>query len=73
VDRLLATIVSRAMKRGLRGEPLWLVVGAGAWLFRRARQKSDETIWRGRIEPGEHLEIRAFDASSPGPAAAAEG
>lgn len=73
MDRLLATIVVRAMRRGMRGEPLWLAVGVGAWLVRRARKRGDEKVWSGRIEPGERLLITSVDPTGPGVTASAEG
>jgi len=66
VDRLLGAVISRAMRRGLRGEPVWLVLGVGAWLLRRARQRRDQTVWSGRIQPGQRLIIRALDPPEVG-------
>ncbi|HUC36275.1 MAG TPA: hypothetical protein VMR97_04045 [Acidimicrobiales bacterium] len=59
MDRLLGTLVTRAFRRGLRGEPLWLAVAAGAWLVRRARQQPAQPVWSGRIGPGDRLVIEA--------------
>jgi len=70
LDRLLSTLVSRAIRRGLRGEPVWLAVGAGAWLLRRARQHPERTIWSGRVSPGDRLLITTFDPQSPSSTAA---
>jgi hypothetical protein len=58
VDRVLATLVSRAFRRGVRGEPLWLAVGAGLWLVRRMRNKDDSVVWSGKLDPGQKLVIR---------------
>lgn len=41
IDKVLAVLVARGLRRGLRGEPLWLAVGMGAWLVRRARREDD--------------------------------
>lgn len=57
----------------MRGEPLWLAVGVGAWLVRRARKRGDEKVWSGRIEPGERLLITSVDPTGPGVTASAEG
>ncbi|MGH9029671.1 MAG: hypothetical protein ACRDV4_08670 [Acidimicrobiales bacterium] len=57
----------------MRGEPLWLAVGVGAWLVRRVRQKGDATVWKGKIQPGQRLVIRAFDPREPGGSAAVGG
>jgi len=73
MDRLLSTLVSRSMRRGLRGEPVWLAVAAGAWLWRRARQDTDKTLWSGRVRPGERLVITAIDPRLSGTAAPFEG
>jgi len=73
VDRLLARLVSRAIRRGLGGEPIWLAVGAGLWLVRRARKRGDETIWSGRIQAGQSLQISAYDPRTPSEGVAVEG
>jgi hypothetical protein len=71
MDRLLKRLVTRAMRRGLAGEPVWLVVGVVAWLVRRARARGPAVVWSGRLEPGERLLLssRGPDAE-PGPAPA---
>jgi hypothetical protein len=61
VDRLLAQVVSRALRRGMRSDPMWLVVGVAGWLVLRARSRPDPLYWSGRIEPGERIEISTFD------------
>lgn len=61
MDRLLGTLISRVLRRGLRGEPVWLAVGVGAWLLRRARQGTDAPIWSGRVSPGDRLVISTID------------
>jgi hypothetical protein len=70
MDRLLRTLVSRAARRGLAGEPVWLAVAAAAWLVRRARSQRDEVVWSGRVEPGERIVIAVGDpgAAQPAPA-----
>jgi hypothetical protein len=65
VDRLLRTLVSRSLKRGLAGEPIWLVVAVGVWLVRRARKAGPEVIWEGRVAPGQRLVVTTTD---PAPA-----
>ena len=35
MDRLLRILVTRAMRRGRGGEPIWLAVAGAAWLVRR--------------------------------------
>ncbi|MGA2036816.1 MAG: hypothetical protein ABSH04_04440 [Acidimicrobiales bacterium] len=73
MDRLLGTVVSRALRRGLRGEPLWLAVGVGAWLWRRGRHRAPQTIWSGRVEPGARLLISTLDPEVKSKTAPAEG
>jgi hypothetical protein len=70
VDRILRTLVSRAVRRGLAGEPVWLAVAAAAWLVRRARSKGSPVVWKGRVEPGERVLIAIVDPRAPGPAGA---
>lgn len=69
MDRLLRTLVSRAFRRGLAGEPIWLAVAVGVWLVRRGRNKGPEVIWEGRVSPGQRLTVTATDPRRPvGPA-----
>lgn len=69
MDRLLARLVSRAVRRGLAGEPLWLVVGVAAWLVRRARNRGPDVVWSGTLTPGERLVITSRGPEAgPGPA-----
>lgn len=69
MNRLLGTLVSRAVRRGIAGEPLWLAVAAAAWLVRRSRRTDPDPLWRGRLRPGEHLDVRVHGPEGPvGPA-----
>jgi hypothetical protein len=61
MDRLLGKLVSRGLRRGVRGEPLWLAVGVGAWLWRRARNTTPQIIWSGKVEPGKQLLVTMLD------------
>jgi len=69
VDRLLRTLVTRAWRRGVAGEPLWLAVAGAAWLVRRGRTRRDAPAWSGRLSPGERLVIAVSDRRTPGPVA----
>jgi hypothetical protein len=60
MDRLLRSLASRGLRRGLGGEPAWLVLGAVAWLIRRSRQHRDDVVWSGRVQAGEGLLLRAY-------------
>jgi len=68
VDRLLRSLVSRAARRGLAGEPLWLAVAGAAWLVRRGRTRREAPAWSGRLMPGERLVIAVSDPRAPAPA-----
>jgi hypothetical protein len=66
VDRLLRTLVTRSLRRGLAGEPIWLAVAIGVWLVRRARNAGPEVIWEGRVSPGQRLTVITTEPASPG-------
>jgi len=69
VDRILRALVSRSLKRGMAGEPIWLAVAIGFWLVRRARKAGPEVIWQGRVSPGQRLVVVTRDPGAPtGPA-----
>jgi hypothetical protein len=67
VNRLLRMLVTRALRRGLGGEPVWLAVAVAAWLVQRARRPDKGVVWQGRVSPGERLIVTAFDPSGPAP------
>lgn len=59
MDSFLASLVRRAMGRGLRGaHPAWFVVGVAAWMLRRARSEAPAR-YRAELRPGERLLITA--------------
>jgi hypothetical protein len=66
VDRLLRSLVTRSLRRGLAGEPIWLAVAVGVWLVRRARNAGPEVIWEGRVAPGQRLTITTTEPASSG-------
>ncbi len=55
VARLLGRLVSRSFRRGLAGEPIWLAVGAAAWLVVRSRNKDKPLVWSGNLAEGQSL------------------
>ena len=57
MDRLLSSAITRAMRRGFGGEPVWLAAGVALWLVRRARRRPDAVVWSGRISPGDRVVI----------------
>jgi len=67
VDRLLGFLVSRAVRRGRAGEPIWLAVAGAAWLVRRTLKSRDQVAWSGRVQPGQRLVIAVGDRSTPAP------
>ena len=69
MDRLLGALVSRAVRRGRGGEPLWLAVAAAAWMVRRTLKSRDKVAWSGRLHSGESLVIAVGDTGGAGAAA----
>ncbi len=67
MDRILGVLVSRAVRRGRAGEPIWLAVAAAAWLVRRSLKNRDQVAWSGRLQPGERVVIAVGDAATPAP------
>jgi hypothetical protein len=67
LDRILGVLVSRAVRRGRAGEPIWLAVAAAAWLVRRSLKSRDQVAWSGRVKPGERVVIAVGDAGTPAP------
>jgi len=65
VDRILRVLVTRALRRGRAGEPIWLAVAGAAWLVRRSLNSRDRVAWSGRVRPGERLVISVGDRSTP--------
>lgn len=57
IDKQLARLVSRSFRRGLAGEPVWLAVGAVAWLVVRSRRKDKPIVWSGTLDEGQQLVI----------------
>jgi hypothetical protein len=39
------------------GHPIWLVLGASAWLVNRSRKKRDDVVYRTELQPGEGLMV----------------
>jgi hypothetical protein len=68
VDRLLGGLVSRSLRRGFAGEPIWLAVALCAWLVRRARKSKAEVVWQGRVGPGQRLVVTTLDPARGGSA-----
>lgn len=68
IDRLLEALYARGFRRGLGGEPAWLVLGVVAWLARRSRQRRGEVLWTGRVQAGEGLLVRTYVPGEDAPA-----
>ncbi len=65
-DRLLSKLVSRSFRRGLAGEPVFLVLGAAAWLVVRSRGKERPVVWSGTLNEGDKLVLTNFGREEPG-------
>jgi len=65
-------LVTRAMRRGRAGEPIWLAVAGAAWLVRRGIKSRDQVAWSGRLEPGQRLVIAVGDRTTPAPSTGGE-
>ena len=57
IDKLLSRLVSRSFRRGLAGEPVFLVLGAAAWLVVRSRNKERPVVWSGTLNEGDKLAL----------------
>jgi hypothetical protein len=66
MERILRYLMKNGFRRGFRGEhPIWIVVGASAWLLIRARRHGDDVVYRTVLRPGERLVVAT---RNPGPA-----
>ncbi len=72
MDRILGFLVSRAVRRGRGGEPIWWAVAGAAWMVRRTLKSRDNVAWSGRVEPGQRLVIAVGDRSTPAPSTGGE-
>ena len=62
VARLLDLLVVQGFRRGRRGSPAWLAVGAGAWLWRRRRRPHHPVaVWSEELKPGESVVVTHLD------------
>lgn len=59
IDRLLGTLVSRGVKRGIFGASRgWLWVAVASWGIRRLRRANQpQLLYRGKLKPGQTLQI----------------
>ncbi|HWD52886.1 MAG TPA: hypothetical protein VG412_10815 [Acidimicrobiales bacterium] len=65
MERILRYLMKNGFRRGFRGEhPIWIVVGASAWLLIRARRHGDDVVYRTVLRPGERLVVAT---RNPGP------
>jgi hypothetical protein len=66
LDGVLRKLVSRSFKRGFAGEPVWIAVGAAAWLVVRSRNRDRPVVWSGRLEEGQSvtLTVRGSEAEA---------
>lgn len=59
VDRLLSTLLSRGVRRGILGASRgWLLVAVASWGVRRIRRANQpQLLYRGKLKPGQTLQI----------------
>ena len=57
VSKVLSRLKSYGMRRGLKGDAIWLAVGIVSWLLLREKARSLRPVWRGKVAAGEKLEI----------------
>jgi hypothetical protein len=63
METFLRYLQVRAFGRGMRGHNLaWFVVGIAMWMLLRAR-KSEDVVYRTKLNPGERLFIRSGPSS----------
>ncbi|HLG66631.1 MAG TPA: hypothetical protein VKV36_02015 [Acidimicrobiales bacterium] len=56
MDALLRRLLRTAFRRGLgTGSPAWLLLGAAAWLLRRARRRQDAPVLSVPVRVGDRL------------------
>lgn len=56
--KVLDLLVERGFRYGMRGNTVWLAVGAGAWLWRRSRARRDpRPVWTEELAPGQSVVI----------------
>ncbi len=64
MDVLLRRLVRAAVRRGLAGDWVWLVIAACAFVLRRALNDEGDVVSSLRIAPGEKIliSVREWDA-----------
>jgi hypothetical protein len=68
MERILRYLMKNGFRRGFRGEhPIWIVVGASAWLLIRARRHGDDVVYRTVLRPGERLVVATRNPGPPEP------
>ncbi len=55
--KALSRISAYGIKRGIKGDVVWLVIGIVSWLFLREKVKLLRPIWRGKVKAGERIEL----------------
>ena len=65
MDALLRRLARAAVRRGLAGDWAWLVIGASAFVLRRALRRKDDLVSSLKISPGEQILISVRNADDP--------
>jgi hypothetical protein len=64
VESVLRYLQVKAFGRGMRGyNTAWFVVGAAVWMLLRAR-RSEDVVYRTKLNPGERLVISSSPSGS---------
>ncbi len=62
LHRALRKLASYGIRRGIKGDLVWLVVGVVSILVLRERAKALRPIWKGKVAFGERLDISVVPA-----------
>ncbi|HUC05931.1 MAG TPA: hypothetical protein VL961_11075 [Acidimicrobiales bacterium] len=74
MDAILRRLIRAAMRRGMAGDWVWLLLALSAFLLRRALRSRDDLVTSITLTPGERvlITVRGHD-ERPAPAGADEG
>ncbi len=58
--KALSRISTYGVKRGLKGDAVWLVIGVISWLLLREKSRLLRPVWRGKVRAGEKIEVNVL-------------